>query len=136
MSMVLWMMLTIMTIIGYFCNHGIGNNALIGNFLVSVMLILAWGYCIVVGAKKKHLYGITLGYSLLIFIAVLIQLLLYFSNRDGLLWNVCGFFITPFQGIQYIAGSALLFYVWVGLAALAGIAGSVYKLQRKRWRGQ
>ncbi len=131
MSMVRWMMLIIMTIIGYFCNHAVGNNALIGNFLVSVILIFVWGYNIAVGAKKKYLYGITLGYSLLIFVALLIQLLLHLSNKGGLLWNVCEFFIAPFQGIQYITDTSLQFCAGMCLVALSGVVGSVYQLHRR-----
>lgn len=132
MSILFWWMLAIMTIIGYFCNNAIGSNAMIGNFLVSIMLMLAWGYYIAVGAKEKYVYAVTLGYSLLILIAVLIQFLLYLADRSGMLWGVCGFFITPFQGIQYIVNSALQFYAGIGLAALAGISGSIYKLWKKR----
>ncbi len=131
MSILLWVMLAMMTVIGYFCNGAIGNHALIGNFLVSVVLILAWGYYIAFGIKSKCGYKITLGYCFLIFAAAMIQLVLSFNDRNSILWTVCSMLIAPFQGMQYIASSALQFYAVVGVVSLTGIAGSIYKLWKK-----
>lgn len=131
MSILLWVMLTLITVIGYFCNGAIGNHALIGNFLVSVVLVLVWGYYIAFGVKSKHVYKITLGYCFMIFAAAILQLVLYSRDRNSILWTVCGSLIAPFQGMQYIASSALQFYIVIGLTALAGVSGSVYKLWKK-----
>lgn len=132
MSILLWVMLALMTGICYFCNGAIGNNALIGNFLVSVMLILAWGYYIVVGKKSKRTYEMMFSYCLLIFAAAMVQLGLHSGSQDTLLWAVCEVLIIPFRGIQYVVSSAVQLYVVIGAAALTGAGASFHGLNEKK----